>query len=460
MPRPTPPLSFVDAVEGSVSLRMAGEVFLDRLGGETSVDSRVVAGPPTRLESEWRRLAAHRIGGAAPIVLSYLANYLGRAVFLAPEVRSPRLRALFVGWELEQLTTSLHAELNCADVIVAFSDYVAGVYRRHFPGTPVVAAPICPPLPDGIPVDRARWRLPEDATVFVTVFDPVSGFDRKNPHDAYRAFAAAFPGREDVRLVVKAHGRVDRSDPTATDGERARAASFRAACAADPRVLLVDDYLTYTDVLSLIASCDAYVSLARAEGIGLPVLEAMSLGVPSICSAYAAHLDFTTADSALHVPVTLVDIPSDASGHYDPARYAVPPRWAQPDLEAAAAAMRTLADDPAARARWGARASAQARAYALACAQRPWPGELLTALASREVAANHPARETALRRFAAGEVAPWADHEYHVRRARRSLAWRTRLGRFKRMLIGRSRGRKATGPTSPDPAQPTEGTGS
>lgn len=453
----SPRVRFIDAVEGSVSLRVAGEVLLARLASDSVVESRVVGSAPSWVSTFWSSVVPRRIDGADPVVLSYLANYLGRALFLAPEVRRPRLRALFVGWELEQLTASLQAELACADVIVTFSDYVAGVYRHHFPDTPVIAAPVCPPLPDGIRPDRARWDLPVDATLVVTVFDPVSGFDRKNPADVYRAFRQAFPTRDDVRLVVKVHGLLDRSDATATEGERSRAARFLDLCRTDPRVVLIHEFMEYRDVLTLVASCDVYVSLARAEGIGLPVLEAMSLGVATICSATSGHLDFVTEDSALLVPVTMVDIPADASGHYDPARYAVPPRWAQPDVDAAAGAMSRLADDAQTRASWGRRAARQARAFRVACEHRPWVEELLGALASEQVRAAHPDREAALRAFAAAEVQPWADHDRRLRRARRSLAVRTRLGRIKRGLASGPVPRQVP-PTRQGPIRP-EGDG-
>jgi len=144
---------------------------------------------------------------------------------------------------------------------------------------------------------------------------------------------------------------------------------FLRECAGlDPRVLLVDGPLTHADVLSLVASCDAYVSLHRAEGLGLPPLEAMSLGRPVVATAWSGNLDYMTGDDSLLVPAAETFVRGTTIHAYDPARMGVQ-TWGEPDLVVAVAHLRALADDPALRARLGeaaARAAARQREASLA----------------------------------------------------------------------------------------------
>lgn len=64
-------------------------------------------------------------------------------------------------------------------------------------------------------------------------------------------------------------------------------------------------------VTALMNSCDCYVSLHRAEGLGLTIAEAMLLGKPVIATAYSGNLDFMDADTSLLVKYNLVELDQD-----------------------------------------------------------------------------------------------------------------------------------------------------
>ena len=96
-------LAFVDTVEGATSLRIGGLAVRDRLAREVDVSTKIAAAAPSRLVTTLQR----RIPSRRPVVISYLASYLGRAAYLVPEIARPRLRVLFVGWELEQLPQTM-----------------------------------------------------------------------------------------------------------------------------------------------------------------------------------------------------------------------------------------------------------------------------------------------------------------------------------------------------------------
>ena len=69
---------------------------------------------------------------------------------------------------------------------------------------------------------------------------------------------------------------------------------------------MIDRYLDPLDNSSLIALCDCYVSLHRAEGFGLGPAEAMWLGKPVIATGYSGNLDFMTPTNSLLVDYRLV----------------------------------------------------------------------------------------------------------------------------------------------------------
>jgi hypothetical protein len=193
---------------------------------------------------------------------------------------------------------------------------------------------------------RADLGLPAEKFLFLSSFDYLSVFKRKNPLAVVTAFTRAFGPGEGAGLIIKCinHER----DPGAH-------AELRAAAAMHPDVQVIDRYLSPFDNSSLAASCDCYVSLHRAEGFGLGPAEAMWLGKPVIATAYSGNLDFMTASNSLLVDYRMVAIGAGA----DP--YPADAHWAEPDLQHAAMLMRGLFDNPERARQLGAIAAADIR---------------------------------------------------------------------------------------------------
>ncbi|RLI86865.1 MAG: hypothetical protein DRP01_03225 [Archaeoglobales archaeon] len=68
------------------------------------------------------------------------------------------------------------------------------------------------------------------------------------------------------------------------------------------------------EVLALISAFDYYVHPSLAEGFGLPVLEAMALGVPTIHIAYEPLTEFSSREFSFQVPYTRVEYVSFGEG--------------------------------------------------------------------------------------------------------------------------------------------------
>lgn len=213
---------------------------------------------------------------------------------------------------------------------------------------PVSVLPIAVPAPRPAPLGRAAFGLPADAFVVVSVFDAASSLARKHPLASIAAHRAAFAGRPDRILVLKTHG-------TATAGAGWR--DVAAAAAAAGNVRIVDAVWDKPRVAALIAAADVFLSLHRSEGFGLGIAEAMRAAVPTVVTGWSGNMDFFAPAGGVAVPFALVPA-------RDPQRtYELPGTvWAEPDIAAAAAALRGLADDPALARRMGAAAAAAAAA--------------------------------------------------------------------------------------------------
>ena len=264
-----------------------------------------------------------------------------------------RVTACVPFWEFPRLPGAWCDGLACMDAVLAPSRFIQTALERALPGLPVFHFVQAVWLPAGVRADRARFGIPAGTCAFVTAFDTRSDLARKNPLGALEAFRRAFAdSAAAVRLVLRIqNARGSAAEPGSAEAE------LRAAAAGDARVLLVDGPLTHADVLSLVASCDAYVSLHRAEGLGLGPLEAMALGRPAVATAWSGNLDYMSADDSLLVPAREVPVTGTSIRAYQQHRLGAGQTWGEPDLDVAARHLRALAEDPSLRLRLGARAA-------------------------------------------------------------------------------------------------------
>ncbi len=212
---------------------------------------------------------------------------------------------------------------------------LVGISRRAIAAAtdkPVFASPLPVLVPEVSPeIGRKNLGLPEDGYLFLFCFDLHSVVERKNPVGVIEAFRRAFSPGEGPTMVVK----------TVNGNSREMDLEMvRYAAAGRPDVIVMDRQLRRTELGSLMASADCYVSLHRSEGFGLTMAESMALGKPVIATGYSGNLDFMTDENSFLVPFSWTRVPPGA----DP--YPAGSRWAEPDLDAAAAIMRTVVESP------------------------------------------------------------------------------------------------------------------
>lgn len=244
-------------------------------------------------------------------------------------------------WELARMPLEWIGAYERIDEIWAPSKFSAQAFaERTDKPVSVMAHPVdVPPEPADIAALRAALGIPLGRFIFLTAFDLNSYIDRKNPEGAVDSFSRAFePTSSSPVLVVKLHGKAHRSS---------RYVSLMEKIARNPNIIVLDRVLDAGDISALQWCCDAFVSLHRSEGFGLWIAECMARGKPCIVTDYSGNTDFTNHDNTLPIGFEMVNI---EAGQYP---FGLGQSWAEPAVDEAVDAMRSLVGDEALRRRIG-----------------------------------------------------------------------------------------------------------
>ena len=207
------------------------------------------------------------------------------------------------------------------DVVYSVTEAEQERYRGFGLETPRVPWGIHPELLEaGEAADAKRDRSGRAAEHSVVYLFP-GGFlgHRKPAEPVIEAFTSA-PG-EHLRLLVKAQV------------ERSRLERIVPLVEADPRIELLLEDQPWEEHLRTIASCDVSVSPSRWEGLGLPLYEAVALGLPTITN------DDPPMNEVIADGENGLLVPSHPDGE---ARSGIPAK--RPDSAALTAAIKRLGD--------------------------------------------------------------------------------------------------------------------
>lgn len=250
---------------------------------------------------------------------------------VSPELLGDRYVIAHWYWELPEMPDEWMSEFEYTDEVWAASNFIKDAISSKA-RAPVVRVPTVVNLKHTNKFSRADLGLPENKFLFLAMFDTKSVLERKNPLGVLRAFKSAYPSDDPrVGLVLKFNN---------PDYEQPVMQELRRALAGCQNVMVIDRVLSRDALTSLVDACDCFVSLHRAEGFGLGPAEAMSLGKPAIITNWSGNTDYMTADNCIPINYELVELGRD----YGP--YKAHQRWAEPDLEQAAEAMKRIVAEP------------------------------------------------------------------------------------------------------------------
>lgn len=223
-------------------------------------------------------------------------------------------------WETEDFPQRWAHCANYLDEVWVATKFVADAIGRKV-DTPVRIVPPAIILEDKAEISRQSLALPDDKQIFVNLFDSRSFTERKNPLGLISAFRTAVDRdpemRESALLVIKCTNMHPDTLDTLTKQ------------AGDLPIRIVNRYFSRAETLGLMRAADCVVSLHRAEGLGLTMIEAMLCGKPTIATAYSGNMDFMNEKNSLLVKHRIVP----AAGEIGPYQGSV---WAEPDTDHAA----------------------------------------------------------------------------------------------------------------------------
>jgi glycosyltransferase involved in cell wall biosynthesis len=262
-----------------------------------------------------------------------------------PGFRAGKYNIAYFAWELPEFPDAWVPSFDFYDEVWCPSDFTTAAIAMKSP-LPVLTMPhaisFARPI-ESLAALRARFGLPAEKYLFLTLFDLNSYAERKNPRAVIEAFRASGLASHDAALVVKVQNAA--SNPTDFT-------ALQDSVRDLPGTVLLTDTLSRADIYALEAACDCFVSLHRSEGFGLAVAESMFLGKPVIATDWSATAEFVDETTGCPVRAPLVTLEKN-HGPYPKGS-----TWADPDPAHAAEWMKKLFADRALGTRLGSAARA------------------------------------------------------------------------------------------------------
>jgi glycosyltransferase involved in cell wall biosynthesis len=240
----------------------------------------------------------------------------------------------FTVWETTLIPPPKIAPLQCVDEIWTPSAWGKELLIRQG-----IDASKIHVIPEGVdvnifqPVKRVKNSPVERPFRFLCVgkWEVRKGMDK-----LLRAWSKAFSGNENVELVLHCH------NPYIDDFNLRKILTNISLDIRKP-VIVSDPVNDISELVALYNSSDAFVLPTRAEGWGLPIIEAMACAKPVIVTDYSGHREYANQSNAYLIGVErMIDVqdPYFFESELDFGQ------WADPDLDHLVELLRQVYQNP------------------------------------------------------------------------------------------------------------------
>jgi glycosyltransferase involved in cell wall biosynthesis len=231
----------------------------------------------------------------------------------------------YFGWEESLVPTEFVKDFNeHVHRVMVMSGFVKDALRNSGVTIPidVVGVGVRPPMSDETVVIEELQNLKRVRLLHIS-----SAFPRKGVDVLLNAYFCEFSGDDDITLILKTF-------PNQHNAVEEQILHLTHNHPNPPHVAWINRDLPMNHLGNLYRSASAYVHLARGEGFGLPVAEAMLAKVPVISTASSGLADFVDESTASVIPSVLTKADSHVS---------IPgSQWYEPDELAVRAVIRSL----------------------------------------------------------------------------------------------------------------------
>jgi glycosyltransferase involved in cell wall biosynthesis len=233
------------------------------------------------------------------------------------ETRLINLEKQFVvgiwAWEIEHVPPYFRVAREYTSKVYAISQFSAEALSNYL-GEEISAFPTYGNIPIHLNKDGN-----ENNKYILARFDAKSVIERKNPEGVLDMWALVEQDLTEYQLFIKS-----------IDLKKFANEDLINKLEKSKRIRLIDEVLDESQNSSLLQNATAFVSLHRAEGLGLNILEAVAADIPAISTNYSG-ISTEIENMIFGVDFELIDVGNNAAPY--------PPEgsWADPNIHSAAA---------------------------------------------------------------------------------------------------------------------------
>jgi len=247
--------------------------------------------------------------------LSFEEKEWGAIFRRTPDMKSPSLcisygsdmykfhgkkRTGYTMWETTRFPVGWEEGLNQLDEVWTMSKWGKESFEKNGVTAPIYVVPggVSPEFnPYAPPLEELR-KLREDNFIFLSVF---RWEYRKSPDMLIRAFHEAFPNNEKVQLLLLAFNPF--MNIPINEWPLYQYKLMYEIGVKDDRIHFLPPVNERAWLPSLYTSAHSFVLPSKGEGFGLPYIEAMACGLPTIGTDFSGNTEFMTPDNSYLVEV-------------------------------------------------------------------------------------------------------------------------------------------------------------